>query len=73
MKKHIIIRKGVVLESLLSAQFKIRLDDGQELRAYSSGKMRLNHIKILAGDNVTLELRDDMSISNQIGRITRRN
>jgi len=73
MKTHIIIRKGEVLESLRDAKFKVRLDDGQELRAYSSGKMRLNHIKILVGDNVTLELRDDMNIKNQVCRITRRN
>ena len=67
------VRNGVVLESLLSAQFKIQLEDGKEIRAYLSGKMRMNHIRVLPGDKVIVELRDDMSIANQIGRITRRN
>ncbi len=73
MKTHIITQRAVVLESLLSAQFKIQLENGKEMRAYTSGKMRLNHIKVLVGDYVTVEVRDDMSIENQVGRITRRN
>jgi translation initiation factor IF-1 len=48
--------EGVVEESLPSAVFKVRLDNGHEVRAHVSGKMRMNYIRILPGDKVLLEL-----------------
>jgi len=51
------IRKfGQVIEALPSATFKVKLDDGKEILAHLSGKLRIFHIKILPGDNVTVEL-----------------
>lgn len=48
-------KKGTVLEALPSATFRVRLDDGLEIIAYISGKLRINRIKILAGDQVQIE------------------
>lgn len=72
MKPQFIKKEAVVLESLLSAQFKVRLEGGEEIRAYICGRMRQNHIKILVSDRVIIELSPNMYISNQIGRIIRR-
>ena len=47
---------GIVLETLPSAMFRVRLDNGHELIAHISGKMRMNYIKILPSDKVKLEL-----------------
>lgn len=47
---------GVVVEALPSAQFRVKLDDGPEILAHVSGKIRMNWIRILAGDKVLLEL-----------------
>jgi translation initiation factor IF-1 len=47
---------GVVSEVLPDSRFRVTLDNGHELIAYSSGKMRKHHIRILAGDKVALEL-----------------
>ena len=55
MKKDAIRKEGVVLEALPSATFKVKLNDGQEVLAHLSGKMRLNFIRILPGDKVTME------------------
>ncbi len=54
--KKIIKREGRVIEALPNAFFKVVLDDGSQITAFLSGKMRLNRIKILAGDKVTLEM-----------------
>ncbi len=48
--------EGEVLESLPSATFKIRLDNGHEILGHISGKMRMHYIRILAGDRVTVEM-----------------
>jgi len=48
-------KEGVVTESLPNATFKVRLDDGEEVLAYISGKMRIYRIRILPGDQVTVE------------------
>jgi|TARA_B100000900_G_C20019912_1_gene489431 translation initiation factor IF-1 len=45
-----------VVEALPDARFKVRLENGQELLAYVSGKMRKFFIRILPGDRVTVEL-----------------
>jgi translation initiation factor IF-1 len=47
---------GVVREVLPDSRFRVTLDNGHELIAYSAGKMRKHHIRILAGDKVSLEL-----------------
>ncbi len=54
--KKIIKREGRVTEALPNAFFRVLLDDGKEVRGFLSGKMRLNRIKILPGDKVTLEM-----------------
>jgi translation initiation factor IF-1 len=50
--------EATVIEALPNAQFKVRLpnDQGTEVLAYVSGKMRKNYIRILPGDTVTVEL-----------------
>lgn len=48
--------EGVVLENLPGTLFKVRLDDGREILAHLSGKMRLYHIKVLPGDRVRVEM-----------------
>ena len=47
---------GVVQESLPNAMFRVALDNGHEIIAHISGKMRMHYIKILPGDKVTVEL-----------------
>jgi translation initiation factor IF-1 len=47
---------GMVNEVLPDSRFRVVLDNGHELVAYTSGKMRKHHIRILAGDKVALEL-----------------
>ncbi len=48
--------EGRVIEALPNAFFKVVLGDGREIMGFLSGKMRLNRIKILIGDKVTLEM-----------------
>lgn len=50
------ISVGEVLEALPSATFKVKLEDGQEILAHLSGKMRMHFIKILPGDKVKIEM-----------------
>jgi translation initiation factor IF-1 len=47
---------GTVIEALPSTQFLVDLDNGHEVLAYLSGKMRKNYIRILLGDRVDVEL-----------------
>jgi translation initiation factor IF-1 len=47
---------GVVLERLPDARYRIRLDNGHETLAYTSGRVKKNRIRILAGDRVTIEM-----------------
>ncbi len=47
---------GVVLELLPNAMFKVKLENDHEILAHSSGKMRKNRIRVLAGDKVTVEM-----------------
>jgi translation initiation factor IF-1 len=47
---------GIVDEVLPDCRFRVTLDNGHALIAYSAGKMRKHHIRILAGDKVTLEM-----------------
>lgn len=48
--------EGTVLEALPNAQFKVELPNGHIVLAHISGKMRINYIRILPGDKVTVEL-----------------
>ena len=47
---------GVIREALSNAMFRVELENGHEIIAHISGKMRMNYIKILPGDKVKLEL-----------------
>jgi translation initiation factor IF-1 len=47
---------AIVVESLPNAMFKVKLPNQHEILAYVSGKMRMNYIRILPGDKVTVEL-----------------
>ena len=55
-KEDLLEFSAVVLEQLPDARFKVRLDNGHEALAYSSGRMKKNRIRILAGDRVTVEM-----------------
>jgi len=55
-EKNTIKKEGVIVEKLPNASFKVKTEDGKEVLAYTSGKMRLYRIKILPGDKVTLEV-----------------
>ncbi len=48
--------KGVITESLPNAMFRVRLADGSLIIAMLAGKLRLNHIRVIPGDNVSLVL-----------------
>ena len=54
--KETINQEGVVTENLPGATFKVRLDDGREILAHLSGRMRLNFIRVLIGDRVKIEM-----------------
>ena len=55
-KEGILEVDGVVKESLPNAMFKVELDNGRDILAHISGKMRMHFIKILPGDRVKLEI-----------------
>ncbi|RJQ39821.1 MAG: translation initiation factor IF-1 [Nitrospiraceae bacterium] len=48
--------EGTIVETLPNAMFRVKLENGQIILAYISGKMRMHFIKILPGDKVTVEL-----------------
>jgi translation initiation factor IF-1 len=50
------VKTGSVVEALPNTMFKVRLEDGAEILAYLSGKMRLNRIRVLIGDRVEMEI-----------------
>lgn len=62
--------EGTVTEVLPNAMFKVEIAPGREILAHLSGKMRMNYIKILQGDNVTVEM-SPYDLTK--GRITWRN
>jgi translation initiation factor IF-1 len=55
-KEELIEMQGLVNEVLPDSRFRVTLDNGHTLVAYTGGKMRKHHIRILAGDRVSLEL-----------------
>ena len=56
MKKEKIYQEGTVLENLPSTLFRVKMDDGREILAHLSGRMRLHYIRVLPGDRVRLEM-----------------
>lgn len=69
MENEKIVLGGEVTEALPNANFRVQLENGQEILAHVSGKIRMNYIKILPGDKVTVEL-SPYDLTK--GRITRR-
>ncbi|MBI2124037.1 MAG: translation initiation factor IF-1 [Candidatus Wildermuthbacteria bacterium] len=65
-----LVKMGEVIEALPSVQFRVKLEDGKEVLAYLSGKLRMFKIRILPGDKVTVEL---SPYDQTRGRITYRN
>lgn len=55
-KEDMIQVDGTVLEPLPNAMFRVELPNGHKILAHISGKMRMNYIKILPGDKVTIEM-----------------
>ena len=55
-KEDVIEVEGVVVEALPNTNFKVELENGHQVLAHISGKLRMNYIKILPGDEVKLEL-----------------
>jgi translation initiation factor IF-1 len=55
-KQDVIEVEGTVIEPLPNAMFRVELENGHRILAHISGKMRMNFIKILSGDRVTVEL-----------------
>ena len=55
-KQPSIEQDGVVTEALSNAMFRVELENGHEIVAHISGKMRMNYIKILPGDKVKVEM-----------------
>ena len=55
-KENVVEFEGVVTEALPNATFKVQLPNGHIITAHISGKLRLNYIRILPGDKVTVEV-----------------
>ena len=55
-KKDVMVFEGVVLEALPNTTFKVELENKHIITAHISGKMRKNYIRILTGDDVTVEM-----------------
>jgi translation initiation factor IF-1 len=72
MKQKIIRVSAVVLEALRNNQFFVRLESGEKIRAYLSGRMNKYKIRVIIEDKVIVELSPKMSILNQVGRIVLR-
>lgn len=56
MKKRKIVEKGEIIEALPNANFRVKLDNGNEIICHLAGKMRIYKIKVLPGDRVTVEI-----------------
>jgi translation initiation factor IF-1 len=66
-KQDVIEVEGIVVESYPNAVFEVKLENGHKILAHISGKLRMNFIRILPGDKVTVEL---SPYDLQRGRIT---
>ena len=71
-KADVIEIEGTVVEKLPNAMFQVELENGHQVLAHISGKLRMNFIKILPGDKVTLELSPyDLSKEELSGEINK--
>jgi len=55
-KEDVIELEGTVVEALPNAMFRVQLENGHVILAHISGKLRMNYIRILPGDKVTVEM-----------------
>ena len=55
-KQGLIKQDGTITEALSNAMFRVKLENEHEIVAHISGKMRMNYIRILPGDKVTVEM-----------------
>ncbi len=55
-KQSSITQDGTIVEALSNAMFRVELENGHQVIAHISGKMRMNYIKILPGDRIKLEM-----------------
>ena len=55
-KQERVYKEGIVQEALPSTLFRVRFDDGRDILAHLSGRMRLHYIRVLPGDRVRIEL-----------------
>lgn len=55
-KEEVIEVEGKVIDTLPGAKFEVELENGHEILAHVSGKIRMHHIRILPGDRVTVEI-----------------
>ena len=71
-KADVIEIEGVVVEKLPNAMFQVELENGHKVLATISGKLRMNYIRILPGDKVTLEMSPyDLSMAASSGEISK--
>ena len=71
-KQSAIEQDGVIVEALSNAMFRVELENGHEITAHISGKMRMHYIKILPGDKVRVEMSKrtpDCKIVRRNGRL----
>jgi translation initiation factor IF-1 len=68
-KKDTIKLEGIIIETLPSTMFRVKLDNGHEVLAHISGRMRVHYIRLLPGDRVLVEM-SPYDLSK--GRITQR-
>ena len=61
-KDDVIEVEGTVIETLPNAMFKVELENGHEILAHVSGKIRMNYIRILPGDKVTIAKEQTQSL-----------
>ena len=54
-KEGVITKEGIVQEAFRNGLFKVKTDEGKEVLANLSGKLRMHHIRVLAGDRVKME------------------
>ena len=55
-KEDLVELSGIVTEVLSNAMYRVKLDNGHEIIAYTSGRMKKNRIRVLAGDTVSVEM-----------------
>ena len=55
-KQDLLEFKGVVIDLLPNAMFRVKLENGHTVTAHTAGKLRKNRIRVLQGDNVTVEM-----------------